>query len=49
VTCSGSSQVASIALKNDAPNGDTKEDRLMALLDVGKTPVSLALKPDVGE
>ena len=49
VTCSGSSQVASIALKNDAPNGDTKEDRLMALLDVGKTPVSLALKPDGGE
>ena len=49
VTCSGSSQVASIALKNDAPNGDKKEDRVMALLDVGKTPVSLALKPDGGE
>jgi YVTN family beta-propeller protein len=49
VTCSGSSQVASIALRNDAPNGDKKEDRVMALLDVGKTPVSLALKPDGGE
>src|SRR5438477_166471 len=38
--CSGSSQVASVDLKND---------KLIALLDVGKTPVSLALKPDGGE
>jgi YVTN family beta-propeller protein len=45
VACSGSSQVASIALKNS----DTTSDRVLALLDVGNTPVSLALKPDGGE
>jgi YVTN family beta-propeller protein len=45
VACSGSSQVASIALQN----GSLKNDRLMALLDVGRTPVSLTLKPDGGE
>jgi YVTN family beta-propeller protein len=45
VSCSGSSQVASIALQG----GTQKSDRLMALLDVGRTPVSLALKPDGGE
>ena len=48
VACSGSSQVASIALagaKNAGPSGD----RVLALLDVGRTPVSLALKPDGGE
>jgi YVTN family beta-propeller protein len=44
VSCSGSGQVASIALKNDRQN-----DKLLALLDVGKSPVSLALKPDGGE
>ena len=45
VACSGSSQVASIALQS----GPQKSDRLLALLDVGRTPVSLALKPDGGE
>jgi YVTN family beta-propeller protein len=50
VTCSGSSQVASIALKNDAAkSGNQKDDRVLALLDVGRTPVSLTLKPDGGE
>ena len=44
VSCSGSGQVASIALKNE-----TQNDKLLALLDVGKSPVSLALKPDGGE
>ncbi len=44
VSCSGSGQVASIALKNQ-----TQNDKLLALLDVGKSPVSLALKPDGGE
>jgi len=37
VACAGSGQVASI---------DLKSDKLLALLDVGKTPVHLALKPD---
>jgi YVTN family beta-propeller protein len=45
VACSGSSQVASIALQG----GTQKSDRLMALLDVGRTPVSITLKPDGGE
>ena len=54
VACSGSSQVASIALRNDATKNsdikiDKKDDRVLALVDVGRTPVSLALKPDGGE
>jgi YVTN family beta-propeller protein len=54
VACSGSSQVASIALAgNRSGSGMTtdgmKTDRVLALLDVGKTPVSLSLKPDGGE
>ena len=40
MACAGSGQVASI---------DLKTDKLLALLDVGKTPVDLELKPDGGE
>jgi YVTN family beta-propeller protein len=47
VACSGGSQVAAVLLKKaDAKQDD---DRLLALLNVGKTPVHLALKPDGGE
>jgi YVTN family beta-propeller protein len=59
ISCSGSGQVASIELKNEPKRDelkknelkkeDAKSDRLLALLDVGKSPVSLALKPDGGE
>ncbi|MGA9552883.1 MAG: YncE family protein, partial [Candidatus Sulfotelmatobacter sp.] len=50
VTCSGSSQVASIALAaSPGKNHDSTNDRVLALLDVGRTPVSLTLKPDGGE
>jgi YVTN family beta-propeller protein len=50
VSCSGSSQVASIELRGDpTKTSGNKEDRVLALLDVGRTPVSLALKPDGGE
>jgi len=49
VTCSGSSQVASIALARVATSSEAMSDRVLALLDVGRTPVSLALKPDGGE
>jgi YVTN family beta-propeller protein len=49
VACSESSQVASIALASPAKTRDQTGDRLLALLDVGKTPVNLALKPDGGE
>jgi len=40
ISCSVPGQVASI---------DLKRNKLLALLDVGKSPVSLALKPDGGE
>jgi YVTN family beta-propeller protein len=50
VACSGSAQVASIALQSfTQKNAAQKNDRLLALLDVGRTPVSLTLKPDGGE
>jgi YVTN family beta-propeller protein len=65
VSCSGSSQVASIQLqtqekkvegasgnpKSETPKSGVtkKDDRVLALLDVGRTPVSLTLKPDGGE
>jgi YVTN family beta-propeller protein len=64
VSCSGSSQVASIQLartevtaqpgngrqaNETQPSGVPKNDRVLALLDVGRTPVSLTLKPDGGE
>jgi YVTN family beta-propeller protein len=48
VTCSGSSQVASIALAQEQ-SGEDARDRVLALIDVGRTPVSLSLKPDGGE
>jgi YVTN family beta-propeller protein len=62
VSCSGSGQVASIALKHGTQKehdgqkeqgiqkeNDADNDKLLALLDVGKSPVSLTLKPDGGE
>jgi YVTN family beta-propeller protein len=49
VACSGSSQVASIALASGKKDSNATTDRVLALLDVGRTPVSLALKPDGGE
>ncbi len=49
VACSGSSQVASIELESGKKNSGQTTDRVLALLDVGRTPVSLALKPDGGE
>ncbi len=48
VSCSGSSQVASIALAG-GPDSAGATDKVLALLDVGRTPVNLALKPDGGE
>ena len=47
VSCSGSNQVASIQLRSAGP--PPKEDHVLALIDVGRTPVSLTLKPDGGE
>jgi YVTN family beta-propeller protein len=49
VACSGSSQVASLALESGKTPGELTGDHVLALMDVGRTPVSLALKPDGGE
>jgi YVTN family beta-propeller protein len=48
IACSAGHQVMAIALANpkDSP---TRPDRLEALLDVGRAPVQLGLKPDGGE
>lgn len=50
VTCSTSNQVMALGLARRAPADPSENhDRLLALLDVGQMPVSLALKPDGGE
>jgi YVTN family beta-propeller protein len=48
VACSGGHQVMAIALA-DAKSNPGQPDRLESLLDVGRAPVQLALKPDGGE
>ena len=54
VACSGGHQVMAIALAKPQPQPGTEAqpatpDRLEALMDVGRAPVHLALKPDGGE
>ncbi len=55
IACSGAHQVMAIWLGNPAESWRGKQDatlqrdHLLALLDVGKTPTRLALKPDDGE
>jgi YVTN family beta-propeller protein len=50
VACSGGHQVMAIALARTAEaNSPSRPDALEALLDVGRSPVHLALKPDGGE
>jgi YVTN family beta-propeller protein len=50
VACSGGHQVMAIGLaQTHSAIEQEHADRLLALLDVGKTPVHLALKPDGGE
>jgi len=54
VACSAAHQIMAIALASVADpkkpeRGETRSDAPEALLDVGKTPVHLALKPDGGE
>ena len=49
IACSGSAQVAAVALNVSSSVKSSAPDRLLALLDVGTTPVQLALKPDGGE
>lgn len=53
IACSGTHQVMVLGLAqhpdHDHPNRRNLPDRELALLDVGQTPVHLALKPDGGE
>jgi len=50
VACSGGHQIMAIALAHSAEGASAAQpDAFEALLDVGKTPVQLALKPDGGE
>ena len=50
VACSGGRQVMAIALAQPATDSQqAAQDRLETLMDVGRAPVHLALKPDGGE
>jgi YVTN family beta-propeller protein len=50
VACSGGRQIMAIALERSADAyGTARPDALEAMLDVGRSPVHLALKPDGGE
>jgi YVTN family beta-propeller protein len=50
VACSGGHQVVAIGLAHPASPIDSEHsDRLLSFLDVGQSPVHLALKPDGGE
>ena len=50
VACSGGHQVMAIGLAQpESTIEEDRSDRLLAYLDVGKTPIHLALKPDGGE
>jgi len=50
IACSGGHQVMAIGLARPAnPDEFEHTDRLLAFLDVGKTPLQLAMKPDGGE
>jgi YVTN family beta-propeller protein len=48
IACSGGHQIMVLALAHAGPEG-AMPDRLLTFLDVGSTPVHLALKPDGGE
>jgi YVTN family beta-propeller protein len=50
VACSGGHQVLAIGLARPASTNESEHtDRALSFLDVGKTPVHLAMKPDGGE
>lgn len=49
IACSGGHQVMDIGLAHKDRERGEVSDRLLTLLDVGKTPISIALKPDGGE
>jgi YVTN family beta-propeller protein len=50
IACSGGHQVMVLALERKTPATDLeKSDHLLDFLDVGQTPINLAMKPDGGE
>lgn len=49
IACSGGHQIMVIGLAQKDGTGTEAKDHLLSLLDVGKTPIQLALKPDGGE
>lgn len=50
IACSGGHQVMAVGLaRPESPIASEHSDRMLSLLDVGQTPVHLALKPDGGE
>ncbi len=49
IACSGGHQVMVLGLAHATGNEPTTSDVLLSFLDVGKTPIHLALKPDGGE
>jgi YVTN family beta-propeller protein len=50
VACSGGHQVMAVGLARPTSLDETEHsDRLLSFLDVGKTPIQLAMKPDGGE
>ncbi|HEY0758475.1 MAG TPA: hypothetical protein VGD59_04370 [Acidisarcina sp.] len=51
VACSGGHQVMALSLARNSPTATAieRQDHLLDFLDVGQTPVDLALKPDGGE
>ncbi len=49
VSCSGGHQVMVLGLAHAKGPDPANSDRLLTFLDVGKTPVEIALKPDGGE
>ncbi len=49
VTCSGGHQIMVIGLAHTTGNDPSPADVLLTFLDVGKTPLHIALKPDGGE
>jgi YVTN family beta-propeller protein len=49
ITCSGGHQIMVIGLAHSGGNEPTAADTLLSFLDVGKTPLQIALKPDGGE
>lgn len=49
VACSNGHRVMAIQLQSNTPGQPERKDALLAMLDVGKAPAALALKPDGGE